>query len=299
MQPGSNWPEPVAVPAAESERPAYPAHVSGPASYEPPAQPPPEKPRSPSRSSAHWARSGLPSSPSSPSSRRSCCWCRRSSCWPARGRCSSRSRPTRCCGAGSSQSASSPSCSCTKWVTSSSCAARASRPACRCSSRSWARSFPPGRSATTHWPRPASASPGRSSAASARPHHRGLACDRERLFRALAYIGFFLNLFNLLPVVPLDGGRAMAAMAPWMWFVGFAALIPLLFVFLNPIFVIIILFAGRETWTRWQRRATAERRAGLLQGPASGPRARRRGLPGVHRDARSRDDATYFTRTLA
>jgi Zn-dependent protease len=74
------------------------------------------------------------------------------------------------------------------------------------------------------------------------------------LFRALAYIGFFLNLFNLLPVVPLDGGRAMAAMAPWMWFVGFAALIPLLFVFFNPIFLIIILFAGRETWTRWQRR---------------------------------------------
>src|SRR5450755_5126875 len=41
------------------------------------------------------------------------------------------------------------------------------------------------------------------------------------LFRALAYIGFLLNLFNLLPVVPLDGGRAMAAMAPWMWFLGF------------------------------------------------------------------------------
>jgi Zn-dependent protease len=74
------------------------------------------------------------------------------------------------------------------------------------------------------------------------------------LFRALAYIGFFLNLFNLLPVVPLDGGRAMAAMAPWMWFIGFAALIPLLFVFPNPIFVIILLFAGRETWLRWQRR---------------------------------------------
>jgi len=47
------------------------------------------------------------------------------------------------------------------------------------------------------------------------------------LWRALAFTGFFLNLFNLLPVVPLDGGRAMAAMAPWMWFVGFAAMIPL------------------------------------------------------------------------
>ena len=73
------------------------------------------------------------------------------------------------------------------------------------------------------------------------------------MFRALAYIGFFLNLFNLLPVVPLDGGRAMAAMAPWMWFVGFAALIPLLFLFFNPIFLIILLLAGRETFARWRR----------------------------------------------
>jgi Zn-dependent protease len=74
------------------------------------------------------------------------------------------------------------------------------------------------------------------------------------LFRALAFIGFFLNLFNLLPVLPLDGGRAMAAMAPWMWFVGFAAMIPLLFVFSNPIFLLILLFAGIETWRRWRLR---------------------------------------------
>jgi Zn-dependent protease len=48
----------------------------------------------------------------------------------------------------------------------------------------------------------------------------------NEIWRALAFTGFFLNLFNLLPVVPLDGGRAMAAMAPWMWFLGFAAMIP-------------------------------------------------------------------------
>ena len=35
-------------------------------------------------------------------------------------------------------------------------------------------------------------------------------------WRALAYIGFFLNLFNLLPVLPLDGGRAMAALSVCM-----------------------------------------------------------------------------------
>ncbi len=74
------------------------------------------------------------------------------------------------------------------------------------------------------------------------------------LWRALAYTGFFLNLFNLLPVVPLDGGRAMAAMAPWMWFVGFAALIPLVVLWPNPIILLIVVFAGYETYKRWQLR---------------------------------------------
>jgi Zn-dependent protease len=74
------------------------------------------------------------------------------------------------------------------------------------------------------------------------------------LWRALAFTGFFLNLFNLLPVVPLDGGRAMAAMAPWMWFIGFAAMIPLAIIFPNPIIVLILLFAGFETYKRWQQR---------------------------------------------
>ena len=63
----------------------------------------------------------------------------------------------------------------------------------------------------------------RRQAASADP--RGSA--GARCFLVLAYVGFLLNLFNLLPVLPLDGGRAMAAMAPWMWFVGFLALIPM------------------------------------------------------------------------
>jgi Zn-dependent protease len=74
------------------------------------------------------------------------------------------------------------------------------------------------------------------------------------MWRALAFTGFLLNLFNLLPVIPLDGGRAMAAMAPWMWFVGFAALIPLVFVFANPIMLIILVFAGLETYKRWRLR---------------------------------------------
>ncbi len=74
------------------------------------------------------------------------------------------------------------------------------------------------------------------------------------LFRALAFTGFFLNLFNLLPVVPLDGGRAMAAMAPWMWFAGFAGLVALAIIWPNPIIFIIVLFGALETHRRWKIR---------------------------------------------
>jgi Zn-dependent protease len=72
---------------------------------------------------------------------------------------------------------------------------------------------------------------------------------------ALAYVGFLVNLFNLLPIVPLDGGRAMAAMAPWMWFVGFGALLVLVFTLpFNPVLLIIVLFGGFELYRRWQLR---------------------------------------------
>jgi Zn-dependent protease len=77
-------------------------------------------------------------------------------------------------------------------------------------------------------------------------------------WRALAFTGFFLNLFNLLPVVPLDGGRAMAAMAPWMWFVGFGAMLVLLFLWPNPILLIIVLLGGFETYRRWKQRKHGE-----------------------------------------
>jgi Zn-dependent protease len=74
------------------------------------------------------------------------------------------------------------------------------------------------------------------------------------MWRALAFTGFFLNLFNLLPVVPLDGGRAMAAMAPWMWFVGLAGIVALAIAFPNPIILIIAVIGAFDVYSRWTRR---------------------------------------------
>ena len=81
---------------------------------------------------------------------------------------------------------------------------------------------------------------------------------QDDFWQALAFTGFFLNLFNLLPVLPLDGGRAMAAMSPKMWFVGFAGLLALTFAFPNPVMIIILLLGGMETWRRWRMRRSGD-----------------------------------------
>jgi Zn-dependent protease len=78
------------------------------------------------------------------------------------------------------------------------------------------------------------------------------------LFRALAFIGFFINLFNLVPVLPLDGGRAMAAFSPWIWVLGLAVFIALAVFFPSPIILIILLLGGFEAYRRFKARNTPE-----------------------------------------
>jgi Zn-dependent protease len=80
----------------------------------------------------------------------------------------------------------------------------------------------------------------------------------NELFQALAFFGFFLNLFNLAPVLPLDGGRAMAALTPWMWIVGYVLLVAATVAFPNPIMFLILLFGGLETYRRWKERKDPE-----------------------------------------
>lgn len=81
----------------------------------------------------------------------------------------------------------------------------------------------------------------------------GEAIDSDLLV-ALAFTGFFLNLFNLLPVSPLDGGRAVAALHPALWAVGLALLLGLVFLSPNPILILILVLGGLEVWRRWRER---------------------------------------------
>jgi Zn-dependent protease len=83
----------------------------------------------------------------------------------------------------------------------------------------------------------------------------------NEFWQALAFVGFFLNLFNLLPVLPLDGGRAMAALSPWVWAVGYAGLVALTIAFPNPIMILILILGGMETYKRFKARNTPEAKA--------------------------------------
>ena len=81
----------------------------------------------------------------------------------------------------------------------------------------------------------------------------GEAADSDVLIR-LAFVGFFLNLFNLIPIVPLDGGRAAAALHPAVWFAGLAMMIALLVISPNPILILIVILGGLDLWRRWRER---------------------------------------------
>ena len=78
--------------------------------------------------------------------------------------------------------------------------------------------------------------------------------DNSPHLKGLAFLGFLINLFNLLPVVPLDGGRISAALHPAMWLLGILALVALVVYRPNPLLIIILLFAASELRRRWKLR---------------------------------------------
>lgn len=81
------------------------------------------------------------------------------------------------------------------------------------------------------------------------------------LWRALAYMGFFINLINLLPVLPLDGGRAMAVLGPMIWIAGILIAVAATIIFLGPFMLLfVLLLGGSELYHRFKNRHSEESR---------------------------------------
>ena len=68
------------------------------------------------------------------------------------------------------------------------------------------------------------------------------------LMLALAYAGFFINLFNLIPISPFDGGRITAILSPRVWLLGVPILIALFFWHPSPILILMAVLAAPQVW---------------------------------------------------
>jgi Zn-dependent protease len=80
------------------------------------------------------------------------------------------------------------------------------------------------------------------------------------VFTALAWFGYFLNLFNLIPVGMLDGGRIVTALSRWLWLPGFALLIWFGWKYPNFIVWLMVLASLPRVISLFRKRTEEERR---------------------------------------
>jgi Zn-dependent protease len=80
------------------------------------------------------------------------------------------------------------------------------------------------------------------------------------IFFALAWFGYFLNLFNLTPVGMLDGGRIVTALSRWLWIPGFAVLLWFGWKFPNFIVWLMIALSLPRIISLFRKRTEEERR---------------------------------------
>jgi Zn-dependent protease len=80
------------------------------------------------------------------------------------------------------------------------------------------------------------------------------------IFIALAWFGYFLNLFNLTPVGMLDGGRIVTALSRWLWLPGFAVLLWFGWKYPNFIIWLIVLLSLPRIYSLFRKRTEEEQR---------------------------------------
>jgi len=74
----------------------------------------------------------------------------------------------------------------------------------------------------------------------------------SRLLLALAYAGFFINLFNLIPLSPFDGGRITAVLTPRVWLLGVPVLVALFFWIPSPMLILVAVLAAPQVMAAWK-----------------------------------------------
>lgn len=74
----------------------------------------------------------------------------------------------------------------------------------------------------------------------------------SELLLAVGYAGFFLNLFNLIPISPLDGGRITSVLSPRIWFLGVPILVGYFLWHPSPMLILIVVLAAPQLVRAWK-----------------------------------------------
>jgi len=87
------------------------------------------------------------------------------------------------------------------------------------------------------------------------------------LLLAIAYSGFFLNFFNLIPISPLDGGRITAILSPRVWFLGVPLMLGMLLYSPSPLLIAIAIAALPSLVKAWNYDAEAPENIAYYNAP--------------------------------
>ena len=80
------------------------------------------------------------------------------------------------------------------------------------------------------------------------------------IWSALAYVGFFINLFNLAPIGFLDGGRIVTALSPWLWLVGLVIVGAMTIAHPNFLLFLILILSLPRLFFLFRKKTEAEKR---------------------------------------
>ncbi|HYC93537.1 MAG TPA: site-2 protease family protein [Thermoanaerobaculia bacterium] len=75
----------------------------------------------------------------------------------------------------------------------------------------------------------------------------------DPLYLLIAFLGFALNLINMVPIGMLDGGRISAAISKWMWVIGGGLIVYKVFDQPNPLIIIIAVLAAFQVYASIER----------------------------------------------
>jgi Zn-dependent protease len=89
--------------------------------------------------------------------------------------------------------------------------------------------------------------------------HNVFTITQDPIWLALAYSGYFLNLFNLIPAGFMDGGRIVNAISPWLLLPGLGVLVWFMVEFgPNFLLILILLLALPKVWRLFWSRTPEE-----------------------------------------